>query len=97
MERIQIKLQKNKKIYFAGDFHLGTPNEELSKIREDKIIDWFDSIENHTQDLFLMGDLFDFWFEYKHVVPKYYFNFLSKISRMIENGINVHLFHFLSF
>ncbi len=92
MERIQIKPQKNKKIYFAGDFHLGIPDEESSKIREDKIINWLNSIENHTQDLFLMGDIFDFWFEYKHVVPKYYFNFLSKISRMIENGVNIHFF-----
>jgi UDP-2,3-diacylglucosamine hydrolase len=92
MERIQIKLQKNKKIYFAGDFHLGIPNEESSKTREDNIINWLDSIEDNAQDLFLMGDVFDFWFEYKHVVPKYYFNFLSKISKMIENGINVHFF-----
>ncbi|MEL0008263.1 MAG: UDP-2,3-diacylglucosamine diphosphatase [Flammeovirgaceae bacterium] len=92
MERIQIKLKNNKKAYFAGDFHLGIPNEKSSMIREKKIIKWLDSIENHTQELFLMGDIFDFWFEYKYVVPKYYFNFLSKISNMIDNGINVHFF-----
>lgn len=92
MERIQIKLKKNKKAYFAGDFHFGIPNDEESTRREKKVIEWLESIENHAQELFLLGDIFDFWFEYKHVVPKNYFNFLSKISRMIDNGINVHFF-----
>ena len=84
MERIQIKLKNKKRAYFAGDFHLGIPDEKSSMLREKKIINWLDSIEKHTQELFLMGDIFDFWFEYKYVVPKYYFNFLSKISNMID-------------
>tara|TARA_B100000886_G_scaffold150149_1_gene102083 strand:- start:244 stop:993 length:750 start_codon:yes stop_codon:yes gene_type:complete len=92
MERIQINLQENKKAYFAGDFHFGIPDEIKSTHREKKVIEWLESIEDHTQELFLLGDIFDFWFEYKYVVPKNYFNFLSKISKMIENGINVHFF-----
>ena len=92
MERIQIKLKNKKRAYFAGDFHLGIPDEKSSMLREKKIIKWLDSIEKHTQELFLMGDIFDFWFEYKYVVPKYYFNFLSKISNMIDDGINIHFF-----
>ena len=92
MERIHIKLKNNKRAYFAGDFHLGIPDEKSSLLREKKIINWLDSIEKNTQELFLMGDIFDFWFEYNYVVPKYYFNFLSKISNMIDNGINVHFF-----
>ena len=91
MERIQIKLKNKKRAYFAGDFHLGIPDEKSSMLREKKIIKWLDSIEKHAQELFLMGDIFDFWFEYKYVVPKYYFNFLSKISNMIDDGINIHL------
>ena len=70
MERIQIKSQKNKKIYFAGDFHLGIPDEESSNSRENKIINRLSSIVNLTLYLCLMGDAFDFWFKYKHVIPK---------------------------
>tara|TARA_B100001027_G_scaffold197241_1_gene154577 strand:- start:32 stop:787 length:756 start_codon:yes stop_codon:yes gene_type:complete len=92
MKRIQINLNKRKKIFFAGDFHLGAPDEVSSKSREKKIIKWLDSIENCAQELFLMGDLFDFWIEYKHVVPKNYFNLLHKISRLIDKGVNIHFF-----
>ena len=52
MERIQINLKKNKKAYFAGDFHFGIPNDEESTRRENKVIEWLESIENHVQELF---------------------------------------------
>ena len=52
MERIQIKLKNKKRAYFAGDFHLGIPDEKSSMLREKKIINWLDSIEKHTQELF---------------------------------------------
>ena len=57
MERIQIKLKNNKRAYFAGYFHLGIPDEKSSILREKRIIKWLDSIEKHTQELFLMGDI----------------------------------------
>ena len=92
MKRIELQLKKNKKAYFAGDFHLGKPDNKLSLEREKKIIEWLEIIKVDAQELFLMGDVFDFWFEYKHVVPKDYFKLLSKISELIGSGINVHYF-----
>lgn len=84
--------QTKKNIYFASDFHLGVPNNEQSLIRERKIISWLDSIQNDVAELYLMGDIFDFWFEYKTAVPKGYFRLLGKLAEMIDNGIKIHLF-----
>jgi UDP-2,3-diacylglucosamine hydrolase len=81
-----------KHIYFASDFHLGAPNAEESLVREKRIIAWLDSIFETTQELFLMGDLFDFWFEYKHVAPKGYIRFLGKLCEFTDAGIPVHVF-----
>ena len=94
MVKKRINLQKitNKKIYFAGDFHLGRPDKVSSKLREKKIISWLNSINNDAQDIFLLGDVFDFWFEYDNVIPKDNLRFLSTISDMIEEGINFHYF-----
>ncbi len=58
------------RIYFASDFHLGSPNQAESNIREKKICKWLDSIEEPAQEIYLVGDIFDFWFEYKRVIPK---------------------------
>jgi len=63
-------MNKNKKIYFASDQHLGIPNIENSHIREKKFVLWLDQVKNDAEAIFLLGDLFDFWFEYKKVVPK---------------------------
>lgn len=94
MPDLNIELKKNKKIYFASDFHLGLPafSREQEIIREQKIIRWLDSIENNAQALFLVGDIFDFWFEYKHVVPKGFIRFFGKIAQMIDRGIPVYFF-----
>lgn len=81
-----------KKIYFASDFHLGAPNASKSFERELKICAWLDSIESECEHLFLMGDVFDFWFEYKHVVPKGYIRLLGRLAKFIDNGIPVTLF-----
>ena len=61
-----------KKIYFISDFHLGVPNDKDSRKREDKIVAWLNSISKDVQILYLMGDVFDYWFEYKEVVPRGY-------------------------
>ena len=81
-----------KKLYFASDFHLGAPNEEESKKREHKIIRWLDSIADDAAALFLVGDIFDFWFEYKHVVPKGYIHFIAKITQLRDQGIPIYFF-----
>ena len=85
-------MKPDKHIYFASDFHLGAPTEQASKKRELKIIAWLDSIKTNCEELFLMGDLFDFWFEYKHVVPKGYIRFLAKLCEFTDQGIPVHVF-----
>ncbi len=81
-----------KKIYFASDFHLGTPTSVASKARELRIVRWLDSIQSDAEALYLMGDVFDFWFEYKYVVPKGYIRFLAKLMAFQEAGIPIYIF-----
>jgi UDP-2,3-diacylglucosamine hydrolase len=81
-----------KKLYFASDFHLGAPDTETSKIRERKIIRWLDSIADDAAAIFLVGDIFDFWFEYRHVIPKGFIPFISKLSQLRDRGIPILFF-----
>lgn len=83
---------KGKKLYFASDFHLGAPNSEESKIREKRIIRWLDSIAEDAAAIFLVGDIFDFWFEYGEVVPKGFIPFISKISQLRDRKIPIFFF-----
>lgn len=93
MENIlDIPYQEGKQIYFASDIHFGEPNYETSRARERKVLRWIKSIEADAQAIFLVGDVFDFWFEYKHVVPKGYIRFFGKIAELVENGIEVYVF-----
>ncbi len=85
-------MEKKKKIYFASDQHFGLPNHEKSLKREKFFINWLDSIKNDAQALFLLGDLFDFWFEYKKVVPKGFIRVLGKLAEFSDNGIEIHFF-----
>jgi UDP-2,3-diacylglucosamine hydrolase len=87
-----IQLQANKKIYFASDFHLGYPDFETSLVRERKIVAWLDSIKTDAQVIFLVGDIFDFWFEYKNVVPKGYVRLLGKLAELTDSGIEIIIF-----
>jgi len=80
------------KIYFASDQHFGAPTPEKSKLREAKFITWLDSIKKDADTLFLLGDLFDFWFEYKTVVPKGFIRVLGKIAELRDAGIKIHFF-----
>ena len=82
----------NKKIYFASDQHFGAPTVELSKIREQKFINWLDTIKERAEVIFLLGDLFDFWFEYKKVVPKGFVRVLGKLAELRDSGIQIHFF-----
>ncbi len=85
-------LPPGKKLFFVSDFHLGVPDREKSNKREKLIIAWLKSIENEAAVLFLLGDVFDFWFEYKHVVPKGFFLLFNQLHRMKEMGIIIHYF-----
>jgi len=87
-----MKLPKNKKIYFASDQHFGAPNVASSKTREALFLNWLNTIENDAVALFLLGDLFDFWFEYKSVVPKGFVRILGKLAQLVDRGIEVHYF-----
>ncbi len=80
------------KIYFASDFHLGVADYELSRERENRIVLWLDSIKADAAELYLMGDVFDFWFEYKHVVPKGYIRFLGKLAELADLGVSITMF-----
>ena len=84
--------QAQKKIFFASDFHLGYPDEQQSKEREQLILAWLDEIRPECQELYLLGDIFDFWFEYKYVAPKGYIRFLHKLIEFTESGIPVNIF-----
>jgi len=82
----------SKSIYFASDFHLGAPSAEKSLIREKRILKWLSEIEKDADEIFLVGDIFDFWFEYKRAVPKGFTRLLGKLAELSDRGIKLHLF-----
>lgn len=82
----------SKKIYFASDFHLGAPNQEVSLEREKKIVAWLDHVKDDAQEIFLVGDIFDFWFEYKRAIPRGFARLQGKIAELTDAGIPVHVF-----
>ena len=82
----------SKKIYFLSDFHLGAPNAATSLLREKKIIQFLDEIKNDAAEIFILGDLFDFWYEYKKVVPKGYVRILGKLAELSDSGIPLYFF-----
>lgn len=87
-----ITIPAGKKIYFASDNHLGAPNQEQSRPREMKFVSWLDHIKQDAAAIFLVGDLFDFWMEYKTVVPKGFTRTLGKLAEITDSGIPVYYF-----
>jgi len=87
-----MELKKGEKIYFASDFHLGIPNHASSLKREILLVAWLESIRKDAREIYLMGDLFDFWFEYKTVVPKGFVRLFGKLAEITDSGTEVHLF-----
>ena len=87
-----ITTSANKKIYFASDQHLGAPTAEASLPRERKFVAWLDTIKEDAGAVFLLGDLFDFWFEYKTVVPKGFVRVLGKLAELRDAGIAIYFF-----
>ena len=87
-----MNIPEGKKIYFASDNHLGAPTRQASMPRELKFVNWLDSIKSDAYAIFLLGDLFDFWFEYKHVIPKGFTRTFGKLAELSDMGIKMHYF-----
>lgn len=81
-----------KKIYFASDFHLGVPTPESSLEREKAVCRWLDSIRSDAAEIYLVGDIFDFWYEYKYTIPKGTTRLLGKIAELTDSGLRIHFF-----
>jgi len=80
------------KLYFASDVHLGAGGYAVTRAREAKLVRWLDMIKADAAEVFLMGDLFDFWFEYATVVPKGYIRLLGKLAEMSDAGTKIYFF-----
>ncbi|MFZ4619068.1 MAG: UDP-2,3-diacylglucosamine diphosphatase [Bacteroidota bacterium] len=79
-----------KKIFFFSDVHLGLQDSTQEKLKEQRLLKFLSHVEQHGEQLFIMGDLFDYWFEYKYVIPRGYHHVLSKLGSMVEHGIKIH-------
>ncbi len=88
----RMNLPQGKKIYFASDFHLGIPDHATSLERERRICRWLDEIKADAAQLYLVGDLFDTWFEYKNVVPRGFTRFMGKLAELSDAGLQIEAF-----
>ena len=82
----------NKKTYFASDFHLGLDGRLSSRDREKKIVGWLSEIQKDADSLYLVGDVFDHWFEYGTVIPKSFSRLLGKLAEMRDGGLPIYFF-----
>src|SRR5690606_9921288 len=87
-----MNIPEGKKIYFSSDNHLGAPTASESLPRERIFVRWLDTVKEDAAAIFLLGDLFDFWFEYKHVVPKGFVRVLGKLAEIRDSGIAIYFF-----
>lgn len=87
-----MQLSHNKKIYFLSDFHLGAPDFSRSQEREKIIIQFLNQIKSDAEEIFIVGDIFDFWYEYRKVVPKGYVRILGKLAEITDAGVKIHFF-----
>lgn len=92
MQTLDIKLNPGKKAYFVSDFHLGTPSYEASRERERRIVAWMDAHRADMGVLFLLGDVFDYWFEYRYTMPKGNVRLLGKLAELTDAGVPVYFF-----
>jgi UDP-2,3-diacylglucosamine hydrolase len=81
-----------KKTYFISDVHLGFPNETESRVRERLLLEWFNEITPHAEAIYIVGDLFDFWFEYGKVIPKGFTRILGRLADLADDNIPVYIF-----
>lgn len=89
---MEFKLNKGKKVYFVSDAHLGLPPAEKSRIREKLLVTWLDEKMEDAAAFYLMGDIFDYWFEYKKVVPRGFVRLLGKLAEISDSGIPLYFF-----
>src|SRR6202167_3510604 len=87
-----MQIPPGKKIYFLSDFHLGAPDRSGSVARERQIVAFLEKIRHDAAAIFIVGDLFDFWYEYRTVVPKGYTRILGKMAEITDSGIPIHFF-----
>ncbi len=87
-----MQIPAGKKVYFLSDFHLGVPNHASSLEREKRIVSFLQQCRKDAAMIFVVGDLFDFWFEYRTVVPKGYVRILGKLAELTDSGIPIHFF-----
>lgn len=85
-------MSTNKKIYFLSDFHLGAPDHATSLQREKMLVKFLHQIKEDAAEIFIVGDMFDFWYEYRKVVPKGFVRILGKLGEITDSGIPVHFF-----
>lgn len=85
-------IPQGKKIYFLSDFHLGAPDPASSLVREKKVVAFLESIRHNAAEIFILGDIFDFWYEYRKVVPRGYVRLLGKLAELTDAGIPIHVF-----
>ena len=88
-----MEIVTGKKVYFLSDFHLGAPNEIESRKREDRLVRFLQQARKDASTIFIVGDIFDFWFEYDLVVPKGFIRLQAKIAEFTDEGIPIHFFH----
>lgn len=79
----------SKAVYFLSDAHLGAEEEEKEKLKEEKLIFFLDRVNEEGELLYLVGDMFEFWFEYKDVIPKEHFRVLAKFKQLVDRGIKI--------
>ena len=84
-------MAERNRIYFASDLHLGMHPEEESLRREKLFVQWLEEIRDNASELWLLGDVFDFWFEYKKVVPRGFTRFLGALATLSDAGVEIHL------
>ena len=87
-----MQIPPEKKIYFLSDFHLGAPNAQISLQREKRIVQFLESIKHDAHTIFIVGDMFDFWYEYRKVVPRGFVRLLGTIAELTDAGIKIHFF-----
>lgn len=81
-----------KNVYFIADAHLGSLATEHKRTQERRLVRFLDDIKDKAEAVYMLGDMFDFWYEYRYAVPKGYTRFLGKISELTDMGVEVHFF-----
>src|SRR5919112_2669572 len=87
-----LALEPGRRVYFASDFHLGAPDAASSAARERRIVRWLDTVAQDAAAIYLLGDIFDFWFEYRHAVPRGFIRLQGKLAELTDAGLPVTFF-----